>query len=250
MAVMSFVLTACTASHKHLVPTDCLLPKRIKLLIQAHIIAGRATLMLSPLVLFHVPVAPVLTALTLVLSIRASPTHHVTIRVRTFVGRLGTMRHLIAYFPARAAMIVNAPTKRFASRIQRAIKLTHSCVELVSKMPLPVSGLVHQEAAVSVLLGSLALPTRHAEHLQDLDKDPRAQDLGKNLPVQDLVENLLVQDLDKSLPVQDLGKNLPIQDLGKSLPIQVLGKSLPIQDLDKSLLVQAPGKSLPVQDLG
>lgn len=132
--------------------------------------------MLSPLVLFRVPVAPVLTALTLVPSIRALLTRHVTIRVRTIVVLLGTTRHLIAYFPAGAEMIVNAPTERFVSRIQRAIKLIHSCVDLVSKMPLPVSGPVHQEVVVNVLLGSLASPTRPAEHLP-------GQDLGKNPPV-------------------------------------------------------------------
>jgi len=139
--------------------------------------------MLSPLVLFRVPVALVSTALTLVPSIRASPTHHVTIRVRTIVVLLGTMRHPIAYFPAGA---VNAPTKRLVSRIQHAIKLIHSCVELVSATPPLASGPVHQEVAVVVHLGSLASPTRHAERLpgQYLDKSLSLQDLGKNLPVQ------------------------------------------------------------------
>ena len=184
--------------------------------------------MRSPLVLFHVPAALALNALTLVLSIPASPIHHVTTKVRSIVVLPGTMRHPIAYFPARVAKIANAPTKHFVSRIQRAIKSIHSCVVLVLKMLPLVSGLVRQEVAANVLLGSLASRTRHAELL-------RSQDLEKNRAVQDLDKSRAVQGLDKILPVQDPGKNLPVQDQDKSLPVQDQAKNLLAQNLDKSL---------------
>ena len=203
--------------------------------------------MRSPLVLFHVPAALALNALTLVLSIPASPIHHVTTKVRSIVVLPGTMRHPIAYFPARVAKIANAPTKHFVSRIQRAIKSIHSCVVLVLKMLPLVSGLVRQEVAANVLLGSLASRTRHAELLrsQDLEKNRAVQDLDKSRAVQGLDKSRAVQDLDKSRAVQGLDKILPVQDPGKNLPVQDQDKSLPVQDQAKNLLAQNLDKSLP-----
>mmetsp|Transcript_12212 Transcript_12212/g.23306 ORF Transcript_12212/g.23306 Transcript_12212/m.23306 type:complete len:203 (+) Transcript_12212:693-1301(+) len=131
--------------------------------------------MLRPLVLFHAQVVLVLNVLNSVLSIHASPTHHVMTKIHTFVAQLGTMRHQIAYFPARAVKIVTAPTKRFASHTLHATIMIHSCVEPALKMPLRVNGLVRQEVVVNVLLASHALHTQHAKH-QEHYKNRHLQD--------------------------------------------------------------------------
>mmetsp|Transcript_19357 Transcript_19357/g.42011 ORF Transcript_19357/g.42011 Transcript_19357/m.42011 type:complete len:220 (-) Transcript_19357:3129-3788(-) len=148
--------------HKHLA-LICHKTNQRTLLMWARPTVGRTTPMLLPFALLHARVVQALNVLISVLSIHALATHHAMTGIRTSVAQLGAMRHLIAYFLARAVVTVNAPTKRSVSHIPRATKLILSCVEEALMTPLLVIALVRQEVVANVLLVSHALHTQHVD---------------------------------------------------------------------------------------
>lgn len=162
MAATIVVLLVRAAMPIHLALPAHLNQRLLLMLVRPTV--GRISLMLQHHAQKLVLVAPALNALILALSIPALPTHHVMTRIPISAEQLGATHHQTAYFPVRVVTTVNVPMEHSASLTHHATRMKRSCVEQVSRMPLPANARVLREVAASVPLVNHASPTQLVKH--------------------------------------------------------------------------------------